>query len=72
LLVVPGKASLDKYSSNVWVSGEELFDFASARFHFAQQLDLYCNGNASHCETKKAIYTISRWQMSGADSLPQR
>ena len=47
LLVVRGTARLDEYSGNVRVSGEELFDFATARSHFAQQLALRCNGNAS-------------------------
>ena len=53
LLVVRGKASMDEYSGNVRVSGEELFDFASARSHFAQQLALRCNGNASVAQLKK-------------------
>ncbi|MCR4298522.1 MAG: DNA polymerase III subunit alpha [Gallionella sp.] len=53
LLVVRGKASLDEYSGNVRVSGEELFDFASARSHFAQQLALRCNGKASVAQIKK-------------------
>ena len=53
LLVVRGKASLDEYSGNVRVSGEELFDFASARSSFAQQLALRCNGKASVAQLKK-------------------
>ncbi|MFZ2302278.1 MAG: DNA polymerase III subunit alpha [Gallionella sp.] len=53
LLVVRGKASLDEYSGNVRVSGEELFDFASARSNFAQQLALRCNGNVSAAQLKK-------------------
>jgi len=53
LLVVRGKASLDEYSGNVRVSGEELYDFATARSHFAQQLALRCNGNASIGQLKK-------------------
>ncbi|HTN94264.1 MAG TPA: DNA polymerase III subunit alpha [Gallionella sp.] len=53
LLVVRGKASLDEYSGNVRVSGEELFDFASARSHFAQQLALRCNGSASIAQLKR-------------------
>ena len=53
LLVVRGTAKLDEYSGNVRVSGEELFDFASARSHFAQQLALRCNGNASIGQLKK-------------------
>ena len=53
LLVVRGKASLDEYSGNVRVSGEELFDFASARSNFAQQLALRCNGNVSVAQLKK-------------------
>ena len=40
LLVVRGKASLDEYSGNMRVSGEELFDFASARSTFAKRLEL--------------------------------
>ncbi|HEY0664504.1 MAG TPA: DNA polymerase III subunit alpha, partial [Gallionella sp.] len=53
LLVVRGTARMDEYSGNVRVSGEELFDFASARSHFAQQLALRCNGNASIAQLKK-------------------
>ena len=53
LLVVRGKASLDEYSGNVRVSGEELFDFASARSHFAQQLALRCNGKVGVAQLKK-------------------
>jgi DNA polymerase-3 subunit alpha len=44
---------MDEYSGNVRVSGEELFDFASARSQFAQQLALRCNGNASIAQLKK-------------------
>jgi len=40
LLVVRGKASLDEYSGNMRISGEELFDFASARSNFAKCLEL--------------------------------
>ncbi len=40
LLVVRGKASLDEYSGNMRVSGEELFDLASARSTFAKRLEL--------------------------------
>jgi DNA polymerase III subunit alpha len=53
LLVVRGKASLDEYSGNVRVTGDELYDFASARSHFAQQLAIRCNGNASIAQLKK-------------------
>jgi DNA polymerase-3 subunit alpha len=53
LLVVRGTARMDEYSGNVRVSGEELFDFASARSQFAQQLALRCNGNASIAQLKK-------------------
>ncbi|MDO8292394.1 MAG: DNA polymerase III subunit alpha [Gallionella sp.] len=56
LLVVRGKASLDEYSGNVRVSAEELFDFASARSHYAKQLELRCNGRASVAQLKK-IFT---------------
>ena len=59
LLVVSGKASLDSYSGNVRVSGEELYDFASARSNFAQQLAIRCNGNAS-VEQLKKIFTPYR------------
>ena len=53
LLVVRGKASLDEYSGNVRVSGEELFDFASARSSFAQQLALRCNGKVGVARLKE-------------------
>ena len=51
--MVRGKASLDEYSGNVRVNGEELFDFASARSQFAQQLALRCNGNARISQLKE-------------------
>jgi DNA polymerase III subunit alpha len=57
--VVRGKASIDEYSGNMRVSGEELFDFASARASFAQQLVLRCNCNASIAQLKK-IFTPYR------------
>ena len=44
LLVVKGKASLDEYSGNVRVNGEELYDFAGARSHHAKHLSLNCDG----------------------------
>ena len=53
LLVVLGKASLDEYSGNVRVSGEELFDFASARSHFAQHLALRCDGKDNIAQLKQ-------------------
>src|SRR5574340_1799298 len=53
LLVVRGKATLDEYSGNVRVSGEELFDFASARSNFAQQLALRCNAKTGIAQLKK-------------------
>ena len=56
LLVVRGKASLDEYSGNVRVSADELFDFASARSHFAKQIELCCNSSASVAQLKK-IFT---------------
>ncbi|MGC2164494.1 MAG: DNA polymerase III subunit alpha [Gallionella sp.] len=52
LLVVRGKAALDEYSGNVRVTGDELFDFPSARSSFAQQLSLRCNGSASVAQLK--------------------
>jgi len=55
LLVVRGKAALDEYSGNVRVTGDELYDFASARSLFAQQLALRCNGNASITQLKKLL-----------------
>ena len=47
LLVVQGKASLDEYSGNVRVSGEELYDFARARSHHAKHLALHCDGKVA-------------------------
>ncbi len=55
LLVVQGKASLDEYSGNVRVSGEELFDFATARSRFAQQLVLQCDGSASVAQLREIL-----------------
>ncbi|HEX5365030.1 MAG TPA: DNA polymerase III subunit alpha [Gallionella sp.] len=59
VLVVQGRASLDEYSGNVRVSGEELFDFASARSHYAQQLALRCDGKVGIDRLKK-IFTPYR------------
>ena len=59
LLVVKGKASLDEYSGNVRVSGEELFDFPSARSNYAQQLELHCSNRVSVAQLKK-LFTPHR------------
>ena len=53
LLVVQGKVSLDEYSGGMRVSGEELYDFASARSAFAQQLELRCDGKVSVAQLKE-------------------
>jgi DNA polymerase-3 subunit alpha len=42
LLVVHGKATMDDYSGNMRVTGEEVMDLASARAAFARRLDLGC------------------------------
>jgi len=53
LLVVQGRASLDEYSGGMRVSGDELFDFASARSHFARHLALHCDSRISVAQLKK-------------------
>jgi DNA polymerase-3 subunit alpha len=53
LLVVQGKVALDEYSGSMRVSGEELYDFASARSHFAQRLELNCDGKVSVAQLKE-------------------
>jgi DNA polymerase-3 subunit alpha len=55
LLVVQGKASLDEYSGNVRVSGEVLFDYATARSNFAQQLSLRCDGKAGIAQLRALL-----------------
>ncbi|PIX05376.1 MAG: DNA polymerase III subunit alpha [Gallionellales bacterium CG_4_8_14_3_um_filter_54_18] len=55
LLVVKGKASLDEYSGNVRVSGEELLDLASARSEFARELTLRCDGKVGIAQLKKIL-----------------
>ncbi|MFM2397260.1 MAG: DNA-directed polymerase [Pseudomonadota bacterium] len=55
LLVVQGRASLDDYSGNVRVSADELFDLASARSQFAQQLALRCNEQVDVAELKEIL-----------------
>ena len=55
LLVVEGKASLDEYSGNIRVSGEELFNFAQARSHFAQQLLLVCQSEVTIARLKEIL-----------------
>ncbi len=55
LLVVEGKASLDEYSGNVRVSGEELFNFAQARSRFARQLMLNCHEGLSAEKIKEIL-----------------
>jgi len=52
LLIVRGKASLDEYSGNIRVGADELFDLASARSTFAQNLQLGCDGSVSIAELK--------------------
>jgi DNA polymerase-3 subunit alpha len=52
LLVVRGKASLDDYSGNMRVNGEELFDFASARSTFAKRLELSISSDAGTSVTQ--------------------
>ncbi|BBJ00366.1 DNA-directed DNA polymerase [Ferrigenium kumadai] len=59
LLVVQGKVALDEYSGGMRVSGEELFDFASARSHFAQHLALNCDGKVGIARLKE-IFTPYR------------
>ncbi|HXU93359.1 MAG TPA: DNA polymerase III subunit alpha [Gallionella sp.] len=56
LLVVQGKAALDEYSGGMRVSGEELFNFASARSHFARHLELRCDGKVGIAQLKE-IFT---------------
>jgi DNA polymerase-3 subunit alpha len=55
LLVVQGKASLDEYSGSIRVSGEELFDLAEARSHFASQLSLRCNHDTDITQLKTLL-----------------
>jgi DNA polymerase-3 subunit alpha len=55
LLVVKGRASFDEYSGGMRVSGEELFDLASARSHFAQQLALRCDGKVGIAQLKEIL-----------------
>ncbi|MDX8380157.1 MAG: DNA polymerase III subunit alpha [Gallionella sp.] len=58
LLVVQGKASLDEYSGNVRVSGEELFDFAQARTRFCHHLLLKCD---AHTQLAPLTETLKPW-----------
>jgi DNA polymerase-3 subunit alpha len=55
LLVAQGKASLDEYSGNVRVSCDTVFDLASARSHFAQQLSLRCDGSVPVAKLKAVL-----------------
>jgi len=61
LLVVRGKATLDDYSGNMRVTGEEVMDFASARAAFARRLDLGCaEQDASIVASLKQLFTPYR------------
>jgi DNA polymerase-3 subunit alpha len=61
LLVVRGKATLDDYSGNMRVTGEEVMDFASARAAFARRLDLGCaEQEASVVARLKELFTPYR------------
>jgi len=61
LLIVRGKASLDEYSGNMRVSGEELFDLASARSTFAKRLELSVSSvSSSNVRRLKEILTPYR------------
>lgn len=58
LLVVQGKASLDEYSGNVRVSGEELFNFAQARTRFSHHLLLKCD---AYAQLAPLVETLKPW-----------
>ncbi len=61
LLVVQGKASMDDYSGNMRVTGEEVMDFASARAAFAKRLDVNCaEQDASIVAKLKELFTPYR------------
>ena len=61
LLVVRGKATMDDYSGNMRVTGEEVMDFASARAAFAKRLDLGCaEQEASIIARLKQLFTPYR------------
>ncbi len=55
LLVVEGKASLDEYSGNIRVSGDELFNFAQARSRFAQHLELHCDSRVNAAQLQEIL-----------------
>ncbi len=65
LIVVQGKASLDEYSGNVRVNGEELYDFAQARSRHAKHLALNCDGSVVVLRLKE---TLQPWR-EGACSV---
>jgi DNA polymerase III subunit alpha len=61
LLVVHGKATMDDYSGNMRVTGEEVMDLASARAAFARRLDLGCaEQDASIIARLKELFTPYR------------
>ncbi|HQS56974.1 MAG: DNA polymerase III subunit alpha [Gallionellales bacterium 35-53-114] len=61
LLVVHGKATMDDYSGNMRVTGEEVMDLASARATFARRLDLGCaEQDASIVARLKELFTPYR------------
>ena len=66
LLVVQGKASLDEYSGNVRVSGEELFNFAQARSRFADQLSLNCDDKVTVAQLQEIL---APWREGGCKVL---
>ncbi|MES1980916.1 MAG: DNA polymerase III subunit alpha [Pseudomonadota bacterium] len=45
LLVVRGRATLDEYSGNMRVNGDEVLDLASARATFAKRLEISCSAS---------------------------
>jgi DNA polymerase-3 subunit alpha len=61
LMVVQGKASMDDYSGNMRVNGDDVMDFASARAAFAKRLDLNCaEQEAAIIATLKNLFTPYR------------
>ena len=55
LLIVEGKAALDRFTESLRLSADRLFSLESARNHFAKVMRLHCNGQSSGAKLKEIL-----------------
>jgi len=72
LLVVRGKASLDELFRQCPGDRRRVVRLRLGTLSLRTATGLALQWQRQHCPTQETIYAVSRWQMSGADPLPQR